>query len=107
MDAIVTARVPVETKNQGAEILGRLGETPTRLVNAAYEYLLATGALPKAPAAGQAAASELGPDELARAEAFLAETTLEATESFWAGLVDADYDGLLAEGRAAAYEALA
>ena len=106
MDAIVTARVPVETKSQGAEILRRLGETPTRLVNAAYEYLLATGTLPKAPAAERSAATGIGPDERRRAEAFLAETTLEAPESFWAELGDADYDVLLAEGRAAAYEAL-
>jgi antitoxin component of RelBE/YafQ-DinJ toxin-antitoxin module len=105
MDAIVTARVPVETKSQGAEILRRLGETPTRLVNAAYEYLRATGALPKAPAVGSAYG--VGSDQVARAEAFLAETTLEAPSSFWAELGDADYDVLLAEGRAAAYEALA
>ena len=107
MDAIVTARVPVETKNQGAEILRRLGETPTRLVNAAYEYLLATGTLPKTPAAERDAAHGIGTDERHGAEEFLAETTLEAPESFWAGLGDADYEGLLAEGRAAAYEALA
>jgi hypothetical protein len=44
---------------------------------------------------------------VARAEAFLAETTLEVPSSFWAELGDADYDVLLAEGRAAAYEALA
>ena len=46
MDAIVTARVPVEIKEQGAAILREIGATPTQLVNAAYEYLLAKGELP-------------------------------------------------------------
>ena len=51
MDAIVTARVPVEIKEQGARILKGLGATQSQLVNAAYDYLIATGELPNVKAA--------------------------------------------------------
>lgn len=46
MDAIVTARVPVEVKEQANAILKELGSSPTKLINAAYDYLLATHKLP-------------------------------------------------------------
>ena len=46
MDAIVTARVPVEVKEQANVILKELGSSPTKLINAAYTYLLATHELP-------------------------------------------------------------
>lgn len=46
MDAIVTARVPVEIKDQGNRILKSLGSSPTELINAAYRYVLAEKRLP-------------------------------------------------------------
>lgn len=48
MDAIVSARVPVAVKERGNSILKELGATPSQLVNAAYEYVLAEGKLPQA-----------------------------------------------------------
>ncbi|MEG0376062.1 MAG: type II toxin-antitoxin system RelB/DinJ family antitoxin, partial [Raoultibacter sp.] len=48
MDAIVTARVPVEIKEQANGVLKNIGATPTELVNAAYQYVLECEALPKA-----------------------------------------------------------
>jgi len=48
MDAVVTARVPVEIKEQGNAKLKSIGATPTELVNAAYRYVLKTGELPRA-----------------------------------------------------------
>lgn len=45
-DSIVTARVPTEIRDQGNEILKKIGSTPTELVNAAYEYVLKNGKLP-------------------------------------------------------------
>ena len=54
MDAVVTARVPVEVKEQGARVLRSIGATPTQLVNAAYSYVLETGTLPCAHARGEA-----------------------------------------------------
>ena len=47
MDAMVTARVPVEVKKQGDALLRELGSSATELVNAAYDYLLKNKALPK------------------------------------------------------------
>lgn len=44
----ITARVPVEIKKHGDKILESLGATPTQLVNAAYDYLIAEKKLPKA-----------------------------------------------------------
>lgn len=46
MDAIVTARVPVELKEQGSTLLKEIGSTPTQLVNAAYRFLLKEKRLP-------------------------------------------------------------
>lgn len=54
MDAIVTSRVPVEIKEQGARILKGLGATQSQLVNAAYDYLIATGELPSVKATSEA-----------------------------------------------------
>ncbi|RDB69094.1 hypothetical protein [Eggerthella sinensis] len=46
-DTIVTARVPVEIKEQGDAVLRRIGSTPTELINAAYRYVIENGELPK------------------------------------------------------------
>ncbi len=46
MDAIVTARVPVEMKERGGEILRSIGASQTDLVNSAYRFLLSTKRLP-------------------------------------------------------------
>lgn len=46
MDAMVSARVPVEVKKQGDAILKEIGSSATELVNAAYDYVLKNRALP-------------------------------------------------------------
>lgn len=46
MDAMVTARVPQEIKEQGNALLKSIGSTPTELVNAAYSYVIKEHALP-------------------------------------------------------------
>ena len=48
MDSIVTARVPVEVKNQVSVVLESLGSNTTKLINAAFNYVLVTGKLPDA-----------------------------------------------------------
>lgn len=47
MDAMVSARVPVEIKKRGDQKLNEIGSTVTELVNSAYAYLLEHGELPK------------------------------------------------------------
>lgn len=44
---IVTARVPVEIREQVNAKLKEMGSTPTELVNAAYRYVLERGELPQ------------------------------------------------------------
>lgn len=48
MHAMVTARVPLEIRDQVNAKLRSIGSSPTELVNAAYDYVLATGELPDA-----------------------------------------------------------
>ena len=46
VDAVVTARVPRAVRQHGDDILREMGSTPTKLINAAYDYVLKTGELP-------------------------------------------------------------
>ena len=46
MHAMVTARVPVEIRDQVNAQLRDIGSSPTELVNAAYDYVLKTGEQP-------------------------------------------------------------
>lgn len=46
MDAMVTARVPVEIKKQVDRKLHEIGSSATALINAAYQYVLDHGELP-------------------------------------------------------------
>ncbi|MEF9925911.1 MAG: hypothetical protein RSF32_03250 [Raoultibacter sp.] len=46
MDAMVTARVPVEKKEKVDALLREAGATATQLVNAAYDYYLERGEIP-------------------------------------------------------------
>lgn len=48
MDATVSARVPVAVKEQGNSVLRSIGATPSQLINAAYEFVLANHRLPHA-----------------------------------------------------------
>lgn len=48
MDAIVTARVPVEIKDQVTRILKEIGSSPTELINETYSYVLQERRIPRA-----------------------------------------------------------
>ena len=48
MDAMVTARVPKEIREQGTEVLRELNATTTDLVNAAFRYVILERKLPAA-----------------------------------------------------------
>ena len=45
-DSIVTARVPIEIKEQGNAILKKIGSSPSEMINAAYRYVLSNEQLP-------------------------------------------------------------
>lgn len=46
-DVIVTARVPLEIRNQAVAVLESIGSTPTELINAAFEYVIVAEELPQ------------------------------------------------------------
>lgn len=103
MDAFVTARVPVELKEQVVAKLQDIGATQSELVNAAFAYVMATGALPRAHTSADSATRRLDAQKLAIIEKRLRETTFPVPEDAWEGR---SYKEILAEERAAAYEAL-
>lgn len=47
MDAMITARVPVEVKRQGNKVLESLAVTPSQAINWLYDYLVANHSLPE------------------------------------------------------------
>ena len=92
MDSIVTARIPVEVKNQVSEVLESLGSNTTQLINAAFEYVLVTGKLPDAREGAALESSAKG--------------SVPAPASFWNDLGDSTYKEAISEWRSNDYEAL-
>ena len=87
MDSMVSARVPVEVKNQGDALLKSMGASVTELVNAAYDYLIANGELPKGtrsfqtdPDAGETRKTLAGNDASRFNETWNSRAVLEAPE---------------------------
>ena len=79
MDAVVTARVPVEIKEQGNTLLRNMGSSPTELINEAYRYVLKHGKLPSSrdgAAPSEPTARRLTPKQRANLRASLAAMTL-------------------------------
>lgn len=104
MDAMVSARVPVELKDQVNEGLRAIGSSPTELINRAYEFFLDTRRLPgdSAPAkAGQRELDQTQIDELLRS---IEATTHTVPEAYFQSL---NYDDLLEKSLRESYEALA
>lgn len=113
MNDMVTARVPVEIKRQGSNILKEIGATTTQLVNAAFEYLIAEGKLPsphdsldqEAPSDRTATLHRmLPPHAIEELSASFATSTFEVPASYWQGRSCKE---IIAEGKRADYEALA
>ena len=102
MDSFVSARIPVETKTKASKILAALGATHSDLVNAAYEFLLKTEALPSCPKEAFET-RHLSEEQAARISEIIRSTTIPIPESAWEGK---DYKSILSEGRRADYEAL-
>lgn len=103
MDAIVTARVPVEIKEQGNSILKEMGSSASELVNSAYAYLLQYKELPCAHAGRTFKSEALSAEALGHLRADIHETTFDVPAPFWQGATD---DEMLERGRSADYEAL-
>lgn len=91
MDSIVTARVPAGIKEQGKDILQKIGATPTDLVNAAYRYVLEEGKLPQVdskPITHGDKPRKLNASQKKKLKQRLARTTFSVPASYWDGKTD-------------------
>ena len=86
MHAMVTARVPVEIRDQVNTKLRAMGSSPTELVNAAYDYVLATGELPDARAGDEPLHISLTDDQANELRFRLRRATRPVPEYFWTRL---------------------
>lgn len=96
MDTTVSARIPVAVKERGGAILKEIGATPTELINAAYQYLLANHELPGAKEAHDLPRNvhrTLSKEQKERVREFLDSVYLGPWPE------DKTYDELLAEAR--------
>ena len=101
MDAMVTARVPVEIKEQVTALLKENGSSPTELVNSAYEYYLEHRELPKKNLL-EAGRRKLSREQKKKLAELLAATTVADTS-----LLDGrSLQEVIAEQRRDGYEAL-
>lgn len=112
MDSIVTARIPVEVKNQVSEILESLGSNTTQLINAAFEYVLVTGRLPDAhegtllESSGKGSSRQLSEKDKEQLASLFGKISVPAPASFWNDLGDSTYKEAISEWRSSDYEAL-
>ena len=112
MDSIVTARIPVEVKNQVSEILESLGSNTTQLINAAFEYVLITGKLPDAhegtslESSAKGSSRQLSEKDKEELASLFGKISVSAPTSFWNDLGDSSYKEAISEWRSKDYEAL-
>ena len=112
MDSIVTARIPVEVKNQVTEVLESLGSNTTKLINAAFEYVLVTGKLPVAhegielESSAKGSSRQLSEKDKEELSAIFGKISVPAPASFWNDLGNSTYKEAISEWRSSDYEAL-
>ena len=112
MDSVVTARVPVEVKNQVSEVLESLGSNTTKLINAAFEYVLVTGKLPDAhegtllESSGKGSSRQLSEKDKEQLASLFGKISVPVPASFWNDLGDSTYKEAISEWRSNDYEAL-
>lgn len=109
MNVMVSARVPVELRDQVARRLRSNGGTPTQLINAAFEEYARTGLLPGQPKTPETPEEKRGrklsPQQRGELLESIRRSTLDIPQSHIPeGLDDKD---VLAEGKREDYEALA
>ena len=111
MDSIVTARIPVEVKNQVSEVLESLGSNTTQLINAAFEYVLVTGKLPDAreesslESSSKGVSRQLSEKDKEELASLFGKISVPAPASFWNDLGDSTYKEAISEWRSSDYEA--
>ena len=104
MNIMVSARVPVELRDQVNIELQKIGSSPTELINLAYRTFLKTKKLPQEENALQPGTRMFSKKQLEEFKGFVARTTVQVPEEYFEGK---SYKELLAERKRADYEALA
>ena len=104
MDPMVSARVPVEIRDQVNEGLRSIGSSPTELINSAYEFFLENKRLPKKEPVAKRGRRTLSKEQRRKLAASVAATTYPVPESYFEGQ---SYDELLSRRLRHDYEALA
>lgn len=104
MDSRVSARIPVEKRKRGDEVLANIGATTTQLIQAAYDYLLETGDLPRTQKDGALANGHLTREQKTHAVQIMRASTCKVPASFFDSTTD---DERLEEELRREYEALA
>lgn len=112
MDSIVTARIPVEVKNQVSGILESLGSNTTKLINAAFDYVLATGELPcaeksvKSKPSSKTKVRKLSKEDQEDLARLFKKISVPASASFWEEVGDRTYKEAIGEWKMKDYETL-
>ena len=104
MDATVSARVPVELRDQVHKKLHAQGSSPTALINSAYRCYLATGVLPESQIEPPAGKRKLSSEQRKELATSITATTRQVPASYFAGRDD---DSILKDRLRRDYEALA
>lgn len=104
MDAMVSARVPVEVRDQVNEGLRSIGSSPTELINSAYQFFLEQKKLPQEETPMNNGRRVLSEKQRATLKASVAATTYAVPESYFKGR---SYDEMLGRRLRHGYEALA
>lgn len=104
MDPMVSARVPVELRDQVNAGLRDAGSSPTELINRAYEFFLETKTLPECRPSMKSGRRRLDDNSLNGLLESISQTSRPVPDSFFE---DTDYDRLLEDELRGSYEALA
>lgn len=104
MDPMVSARVPVEVRDQVNEGLRAIGSSPTELINSAYEFFLENRQLPQGKPQVKAGRRTLSAEQRCALAASVAATTYPVPDSYF---VEGGYDEMLSQRLRHDYEALA